>query len=312
METTPFREVLPAELQRQTSDNPGLLILDILPQDHFDRRHLPGAGNACVYEVTFLQQVEAITTNKNTAIVLYGSGNTSQEAFVAADKLARAGYRNLAVLKGGLDGWRQAGLPLHGAAATEVDDPGTQYLPADGHYLIDIEKCRIEWTGRNANSSHTGTVRLTSGALDIAAGHIDGVFTIDMRSIANSDLEGDALQPVLLAHLNSDDFFFTRLFPTATFTLKRLECLDEPTISLPNARITGTLELRGVRAELNFPATLAPRADGLVVAEAHFDIDRTRWNVIYGSARFFRHLGQHLVFDPISLQIRIVAKAPSP
>jgi len=39
-----------------------------------------------------------------------------------------------------------------------------------------------------------------------------------------------------------------------------------------------------------------------------FDIDRTRWNVIYGSSRFFEHLGMHLMFDPISIQIRIVAR----
>ena len=41
-------------------------------------------------------------------------------------------------------------------------------------------------------------------------------------------------------------------------------------------------------------------------AEAHFDIDRTRWKVIYGSSRFFKHLGMHLVFDLISIQCRIV------
>jgi hypothetical protein len=34
---------------------------------------------------------------------------------------------------------------------------------------------------------------------------------------------------------------------------------------------------------------------------AHFDFDRTRWNVIYGSSRFFEHLGMHLVFDLISI-----------
>jgi len=38
----------------------------------------------------------------------------------------------------------------------------------------------------------------------------------------------------------------------------------------------------------------------------HFDMDRTRWGVIYGSSRFFEHLGMHLVFDLISFQIRLV------
>lgn len=41
---------------------------------------------------------------------------------------------------------------------------------------------------------------------------------------------------------------------------------------------------------------------------AHFEFNRTRWGVIYGSSRFFRHLGMHLVFDLISLQLRIVTE----
>jgi hypothetical protein len=36
-------------------------------------------------------------------------------------------------------------------------------------------------------------------------------------------------------------------------------------------------------------------------------MDRTRWNVIYGSTRFFEYLGMHKVFDLISFQIRIVS-----
>ncbi len=40
--------------------------------------------------------------------------------------------------------------------------------------------------------------------------------------------------------------------------------------------------------------------------EGHFDIDRTRWKIIYGSTRFFEHLGMHKVFDLISIQVRIV------
>jgi hypothetical protein len=42
------------------------------------------------------------------------------------------------------------------------------------------------------------------------------------------------------------------------------------------------------------------------MAEAHFDINRTKWNIIFGLTRFFEHLGMHLVFDLISIQVRIV------
>jgi rhodanese-related sulfurtransferase len=29
------------------------IVLDVLPPEHFEARHIPGARNACVYEVTF-------------------------------------------------------------------------------------------------------------------------------------------------------------------------------------------------------------------------------------------------------------------
>lgn len=43
-----------------------------------------------------------------------------------------------------------------------------------------------------------------------------------------------------------------------------------------------------------------------LLVEAHFAIDRTNWGIIYGSARFFEHLGMHQVFDEISLCLRLV------
>lgn len=306
MEKIPIREVLPEDLHRQASGKTGTLLIDILPPEHFSRRHLPGASNACVYEVTFLQQVEALAADRSVPIVLYGSCSASHEAAVAADKLARAGYGDVALLKGGLDGWRTAGLPLEGEAGGQLEDPGTTYRPADGSYAVDLEKSIIEWTGRNSNNRHFGSVRLAGGAIAIADGRVAGEFTIDMRSIANTDLAGNELQPVLLAHLNSEDFFLTRIFPTAKFTLLGVNMAAEPYVGAPNCTVDGSLELRGVRADLSFPATVAPTAEGRLSAEAHFDIDRTRWDVIYGSARFFEHLGMHLVFDPISLQVRIV------
>jgi hypothetical protein len=72
--------------------------------------------------------------------------------------------------------------------------------------------------------------------------------------------------------------------------------------------MAGILELRGVTAEQTFLATITPGEAGEMLAEAHFDIDRTRWRVIYGSARFFEHLGMHLVFDLITVELRIKAR----
>ena len=65
--------------------------------------------------------------------------------------------------------------------------------------------------------------------------------------------------------------------------------------------------MRGVTEALTFDAVVAPKA-GELVLDAHFDIDRTRWNVSYGSGKLYDHLGMHLVNDDVSLQVSVVAR----
>jgi polyisoprenoid-binding protein YceI len=112
--------------------------------------------------------------------------------------------------------------------------------------------------------------------------------------------------------LKSDDFFFVQLFPEAVYAITqgapKPSGLDSPTSSAPNYDINGALTLRGMSADLNFETTLNVLPDGRLSAEAHLDFDRTRWGIIYGSSRFFEHLGMHLVFDLISIQMKIVTK----
>jgi len=46
--------------------------------------------------------------------------------------------------------------------------------------------------------------------------------------------------------------------------------------------------------------------DGKLAAQASFLIDRTVWNVIYGSGKFFSRLGGHLVNDLVDIEIKVV------
>ncbi len=171
---------------------------------------------------------------------------------------------------------------------------------------VNVEESVLEWTGRNPNKKHYGTLPLMKGKMAIRGKDINGLFEFDMSRIRNTDLSGDESQPVLLSHLMSDDFFFVKMFPKALFTIKAMVPIDGSNMSIPNFEVTGDLELRGNKNKINFPATISPYKGGGLIVESHFDIDRTRWKVIYGSALFFEHLGMHLVFDLISIQLRLV------
>lgn len=294
-------------LYARLTEQPETALIDLLSQEHFARRHIPGARNACVFQVTFLDDMAAIAPDNRSPIIVYGASPNSRDANTAIEKLNRAGYENITFLEGGLEAWQSAGYALEGDEPDRQDDPQTRLTLADGQYKVDADSSQVEWTGRNPHTRHFGTVDIAKGVIDIRDGVIVGTIEIDMNSIHNINLEGDELQPVLEAHLRSDDFFFTKMFPKAVFTVKDAKRIEPGWLTAPNYHIKGELNLRGVSADLEFDATASIIDDGSLVMEAHFDMDRTRWNVIYGSTRFFEHLGMHKVFDLISFQIRIIS-----
>ena len=303
-----FEYVTPEELSAWMEKQKSFFLIHTLTGIHFQKVHLPGAQNACVFEVAFLDQMHSITADKDAEIVVYGSSERSMDALTAAEKLKLNGYQRIMILKGGIESWRALGYPLDGESADIVHDPEVRLLLPEGQYQIDTDQSIIEWFGRNPNTKHFGTVRISDGQILIENGNMTGAVEIDMDSIENINLEGDELQPVLISHLKSDDFFLVKAFPTAKFTINSGRLAEEPHLSSPNYEVNGTLNLRGVKADLSFATTITGTEDGGLVAEAHFDIDRTRWNVIYGSTRFFENLGMHIVFDLISFQLKIVAK----
>lgn len=301
--------ISPRALRQELEKGKDLIVIDTLTKDHYTKVHLPNARNACVFEVIFLDQIAALIAEKDDVIVVYGSSERSVDAATAAEKLIRAGYSNVFALEGGLALWREAGYPLEGEQISISEAPEMEIRIEEGNYRVNTDESIIEWTGRNVNKKHYGALRLSGGDITVKDGSIRGSFEIDMTSIKNIDLDGDDLQPVLMSHLKSDDFFFVKIFPRAFFNLKSARLMEKPDLSSPNFKLKGTLELRGIKKEITFPATVNPRPEGGAIVEAHFDIDRTRWGVIYGSSRFFEHLGMHLVFDLISIQMRLVVEA---
>ncbi len=295
------------DLKTLLAKKPNTVLIDLLSPEHFAGRHIPGAQNACVFQVSFLDDLAIAASDKQLPIVVYGASTRCRDAEMALEKLDRAGYENVSFLEGGLEAWRRAGYDIEGEAPDQLDDPQTTVTLPDGQYTVDAAASQVEWAGRNPNTRHIGTVDIAKGVIDIKDGTISGRVEIDMTTIHNINLEGDESHPVLEAHLQSDDFFFTKIFPKAIFTVKETKRIEPGWVTAPNYHVSGELTLRGVSADLEFDATAASIEDGSFAIEAHFDIDRTRWNVIYGSTRFFEHLGMHKVFDLLSFQIRMIA-----
>lgn len=280
------------------------VLIDTHPPEYFQQYRLPGACNACVYEMVFLQTVAGLVPDKNQLIVVYGSSARSKAGAVARQKLIDAGYTNVRELAGGLEGCRDAseGILPEGMPLT---DP----ILHDGIYTVDTSASRVEWTGRNINNRHYGVVSLGEGEVKIAGGlPVSGRATVDMNSLVNLDLKDEIYNRMLITHLKSDDFFDVACFPFARFYLDGVEPIPDAAAGSPSVTVTGRFELKGQQLPLVFPVELAPQEDGSIKFHAILDLDRTRWGVLYGSGRFFERLGMHLVSDYISLELFLVAR----
>ncbi|NJB68375.1 polyisoprenoid-binding protein YceI/rhodanese-related sulfurtransferase [Desulfobaculum xiamenense] len=297
------RRIAPGELRQWMDEGREFLCVDVLLPAVHEARRLPGALGACVYEVEFAARMQSLAPDVATTIVLYGEDENTQGADMAAGKLAHLGYGDVWVLAGGARGWVERGLPVEGTGRMPAPEG---FVLVEGVYAAVADQCHLEWTGRNARGRHTGTLRVARGRLDVSGGTMRGEVLVALSSLVDTDLADDSLRAMLVAHLLSDDFFFAERYPEARFVLEAAVPVHGATPGQASHDLRGQLELRGVRHPLAVRATLSNLSNGGIGVSAHLEFDRTQWGVAYGSGRFFRHLGHHLVYDMIGVELRLV------
>src|SRR5690606_17793005 len=128
--------------RQQQPDPP--VILDVRLEDDFETAHIEGSLNRCVFEVSFLDRIADDALDPARDLVIYGSSTESHEARMAAEKLERLGFANISILAGGLAAWKSAGFPVTGNQTAPLASQ-----PPNGRYPLDLDECRVVWTGRN-------------------------------------------------------------------------------------------------------------------------------------------------------------------
>ena len=301
-----FKTLARDKIKKMLDQQYDFVLLDILPSEYFAEVHIQGAANACVYDVNFVKQVSDMVPDKTRTIVVYGGSTASKASEIAERKLTLAGFINVFVYLGGIQEWRRARYPLEGTMRD--GQIATQLI--NKVYTIDTKESILQWIGRNITGAHYGTLNLLSGSIPIMLRQPSKVnFVIDMNSIQDLDIQDPTWNRILVDHLKSEDFFDVQRFPTAKFDATEFKPIEETAGGgVPNYLVRGKLTIKNVTNEILFPAIITLKDDGAIAAEAHFDIDRTLWNVNYGSGRLFEKLGKHLVHDFITIQIKLIAR----
>ncbi len=291
------------KLKAWMDENQEMLVLDVMNPEYFTEKHIKGAQNAPVYEMGFPTYLEKMDINKSTPVVVYGGDEKSLAIQDASSKLIKLGFQDVYEFPGGLSKWEQAGY--------EVEKGQSVIIPSqpDGKYNIDVENSLVGWSGRNVKYAHRGSINVKAGNIDFKVGKLmGGEFVLDMTTIKDLDLVDDMWRGILESHLKSSDFFDVENFPEASFVIQKATLLDDALIGAPNYKLSGLLNIKDVSGVIEFSAMIVPIEDGSVNGQAHFDFDRTLWNVRYGSEKFFEKLGMHLVNDLVSLELFLVAK----
>ena len=161
---------------------------------------------------------------------------------------------------------------------------------------VNTAASKVNWKGYKVTGSHSGSIAVKSGTLDFNGDVLTGGnFSIDMNTISCEDLTGNG-KTNLEGHLKSDDFFGVANFPEAKFVISRV-------ISRGKAgeyKIVGNLTIKNTTKEVKFDAIVAGGK-----ATATIKIDRTDYDIRYGSGSFFDSLGDKTIYDEFDINIAL-------
>lgn len=90
----------------------GWLLLDVLPEDHFEQRHIPGAENVPAKSPDFVSRVQDLAKSKDSRIIVYCASTSCDLSPAAARELERSGFTNVMDFEGGIEEWNQEGYKL--------------------------------------------------------------------------------------------------------------------------------------------------------------------------------------------------------
>jgi len=168
------------------------------------------------------------------------------------------------------------------------------FTTANAQEKVSIKESQVKWEGEKLTGSHAGTIQLKDGFFMMEGGElVGGEFTVDMTTINVTDLEGDN-KSKLEGHLKSDDFFGIKNHTTSKFVINTVAKKGN------TYGISGTLTIKGESNPIAFDLDMN---DGS--ASTTLKIDRTKYNIRYGSGSFFDNLGDKTIYDEFTLMVNL-------
>jgi len=156
---------------------------------------------------------------------------------------------------------------------------------------VNIEASKVVWKGYKVTGSHEGTIEINKGTLEFSDEKlVGGNFVIDMTTIGSTDLQGE-YKDKLDGHLKSDDFFGVEKHPTASLVFKEVKQTGKNSYE-----VTGDITIKGTTETITFDLSVYGSK-----ANASIKIDRSKFDVRYGSTSFFDGLKDKAIYDEFDI-----------
>jgi polyisoprenoid-binding protein YceI len=110
------------------------------------------------------------------------------------------------------------------------------------------------------------------------------------------DLEAGEWHDKLVGHLKSDDFFGVEKFPTSELIIT-----ESAPFKNNEATVTGKLTIKGITHPVTFKAVKVGTGYTALIT-----VDRTKYDIKYGSGKFFDSLGDKMIYDEFTLDVKLV------
>jgi polyisoprenoid-binding protein YceI len=167
--------------------------------------------------------------------------------------------------------------------------------------LIDTQNSKVSWEGFKPSGEHNGLISIAQGTISLEKGNlVGGNFKFDMNSITDLDMPADdEYNKKLVTHLKSADFFDVEKYPRSTFEITKVS------ESGGDLNISGNLTIKGISKNITIPAGLIKNNGKVTIKSDIFTIDRTDFNVRYGSKKFFDNLKDKFINDEFELSFEL-------
>ena len=167
---------------------------------------------------------------------------------------------------------------------------------------VDKSSSDVQWVGRKVTGEHNGHIEVSGGFIIKNKEELEsGEILINMQSITVDDIENPEWNQKLVTHLKDDDFFNSEKYPIAKFLFNKFKGKGADT------HVSGEMTIRDKSVPMNFILNVAVETDSSY-ATGSINIDRTLFDVRYGSGKFFKDLGDRMIMDEFTLNFKVIAR----